>query len=49
MNRNNGKFLVDVATGEVYKDAVIHDNGYAVVRDSEENDVYLMAVSEWDY
>ena len=49
MNRNNGNFLVDVATGEVYKDAVIHDNGYAVVRDSEENDVYLMAVSEWDY
>ena len=33
----------------MYKDAVIHDNGYAVVRDSEENDVYLMAVSEWYY
>lgn len=49
MNRDNGNFLVDVTTGEVYKTAVIHDNGYAVVRDSEENDVYLMAVSEWDY
>lgn len=49
MNRNNGNYLVDVTTGKVYKDTGIYDNGYAVVRDSAENDVYLLKVFEWDY
>lgn len=47
MNRNNGNFLVDVATGEVYKDAVIYDNGYATVYDGKQNDVYLLAAIHW--
>lgn len=48
--RNKGVFLIDMNTGHVYKDAVIHDDdGYAVWRETTSHDTYLLMVQEFDY